>query len=373
MGNSQQPSISSIPFQVDFDSLKQNNTLKINGKTHIVYRESKTNNLYVQYNIPFETDSDYRLAHKALVEIKKFSHTNILKVACVLVDDRRLRCSPSSFRLFTEYHDKTLHEIIQQKKQNEYFESEHKIWKLLFSTMEILHAFFENKIDFNFVHTQSVYYNAPRDNFGLIHPFFFTENNFTEALIGNEHFCSPELYYQILSKNKKFLLVENDKSNSFSLGLLVIYLLHSSQKLKMDELYNINTISVNMSKIRQLINSLFKMNFSKLLVQVLIDMTNEFEHVRLSPQKFLNWLGTQRVILENAKCDQHELILSDYMKCNNLAENYELNGKMSHAFGFDGENGFQDTSHVNNEDLVNNLKQKSNPFNNKYLAQDQSF
>lgn len=366
-------SIKSIPYEVEFSSLKQNSIIKINGQTHIVYRENQSNNLYVQYNLPFETDVDQKATFKALTDIKKMSHTQILKVQSVLVEDRRLTCSSSSFRLFVDYHEKTLDEILRQKRVADFFGSENKFWKLMFSVFETLEKMDELKIDCNYIHPRSLYYNLASETFGIFHPIFFKENNFTEALAGNQHFCSPELYYQILSRNKKFLLVENDKSNSFSLGLIMIFIISSKVPLDLNEIYNSESISVNMSKIKELIRGFGHQKISALMCQVLMDMTSEFEHVRLSPKSFMAVFGVHRRSLESKGFVDQDKLLDEYSKFNNFSENNELNGKMSHAFGFDGHEDFNKSGHIDGEEIVRNLKGKAQPFSSKYLNEDNSF
>lgn len=365
--------MTSIPTDIDVRDLKQTNVIKIDGKNHVVLRDSKTNSLYLQYLLPFDTDQDYRAIYKAFSDIRKMSRTNILKVRAVVVEDRRLTCSSSSFKIYTDYHEKTLDDIIQTRQIKEYFPTESRFWRLLFSVMDTLSFFNEQHIECNFVHPRSIYYNLANERFGLIHPVFFRENNFTEALAGNEHFCSPELYYQILSRNKKFMLVEGDKSNSFSLGLIVIWAIWSSGNLNLSEIYNKEVISVSIARLKQLVNDLRGRGFSSLFVQVLLDLTTEFEHVRLSPTSFMNSLGPFRQQLEADNFVEHDRLVDEYHKKTNMSENYELNGKMSHAFGFDGHEEFNVSQNMNSDDVVRNLRGKAQPFTNKQLTQDNSF
>lgn len=360
----------SIPYHLQESNLKQTGIVKIDGKTHIVYRENRTNNLYLQYNLPFETDADYANLHKALLEIKRMTFTKILKVHCVNVDDRRLTCAPSSFRLFVDYHEKKLEDIVHEKRVFDFFDSENKIWKFLFSILEILEFFADNKIDCNYVHTRSIFYNPSVECFGLIHPAFFRENNFYEALAGNLHFCSPELYFQILSKNKKFMLVENDKSNTFSLALILLYSLYSPEVFKIDEIFNGELISVNTQKIKAMIKELSQKNISQLLICVLLDMTNEFEHVRISPSVFMRIFRNERLKFESTNFHNYDSFYDTYQKLNHMSGNTDLNGKMIDAFGFDENDDLNLSGHLNNDEIVNNLKKKAQPFSNKQMIHD---
>lgn len=373
MGNSGLPSMSAIPMDVSVQDLKQTNVIKIDGKNHVVLRESKTNTLYVQYFLPFDTDQDYRATHKALSDIKKMARTNILKVRCVVVEDRRLTCSTSSFKVYTDYHEKNLDEIVRAGQVPEHFPTESRFWKFLFSLAEVLGFFAEHQIDCNFVHPRSIFYNLNNERFGLIHPVFFKENNFTEAMAGNEHFCSPELYYQILSRNRKFMLVENDKSNSFSLGLIALWVIYSGGRFDWGEVYNKEVITVGMAKIKQMTRDLKARGFSELFVQVLLDLTSEFEHVRLSPGRLVAALSPWRQQLEAETFAGHAELMDEYAKRTNMNDNYELNGKMSHAFGFDGHDDINVSQNLNSEEVVKNLKGKAQPFTNKYVNQENSF
>ena len=314
MGNSSLQSIKTIPFQLQESSLKQTGIIKLDGKTHIIYRENRTKSLYLQYNLPFENDVDLKNLHKTLLELKKMSLTKILRVHCVNVEDRRISCSSSNFKLYVDYHEKTLEDILEENRTATFFDAEHKIWCFLFSMMEILSHFFEHKIDCNFVHTRSIFYNPSIEGFGMIHPAFFKDNNFTEALAGNLHFCSPELYHQILSKNRKFLIAETDKSNSFSLGLILLKALYSHDPTQFEDIYDKELISVNSNKIKSLVQFLPKRGFSQLLMRILLDMTREFEHVRLSPTNFMKVLKDHRLNLETNTFNDHDELLPIFEK-----------------------------------------------------------
>lgn len=365
--------MSTIAMEVDAAALRQNALKKINGQNHVVFKDPTTGSLYLQHLLPFETDQDYKAVHRALTDIRRMTRTNILRVASVVVEDRRMTCSSSSFKIYTEYFDRNLEDIVTNRLVGEYFPFESRYWRLLFSLSDILAFFWDNGVECNMVHSRAVYYNPSSETFGLIHPVLFRENNFTEALAGSRHFCSPELYYQILSRNKRFMLMEGDKSNSFSLGVLVLWTIHAAAGFSLDEVYNKEVISVSVPRLKQLVQDLRPKGFSQLFLQVLFDLTSEFEHVRLSPKTLLTSLGPHRQRLEADNFHEQDGLLEEYHKRTNLSENYELNGKMSHAFGFDGHDSFNVSSHVNSDEVVRNLKGKAQPFSNKPLNQDASF
>ena len=373
MGNSGLPSMNTISMDVDTRTLKQSGLLKIDNTNHVVFKDPKNSSLYLQHILPFQTDQDYKAIHKAISDTKRMSRFKILKIHNAQVEDRRLTCNISTFKIYTEYFEKNLKEILDTKQVQTYFPTESRFWRLIFSISEILAFFADNNIECNMVHPRSIYYNISAETFGLIHPVFFKENNFTEALNKKQHFCSPELYYQILSRNKRFMLVEGDKSNSFSLGLIVLYIIWSVGGLDLDEIYNKEVISVGVAKIKQLIGDLRSRGFSQLFANVIMDLTSEFEHVRLAPKNLINSLAPYRAKLEADTFSEQDTLIEEYHKRTNMSENYDLNGKMSHAFGFDGADEINASQNLNSDEVVKNLKGKAQPFNNRYLAQDNSF
>ena len=167
--------------------------------------------------------------------------------------------------------------------------------------------------------------------------------------------------------------MEGDKSNSFALGVIVLWVIYASEGLNLEDIYNKDVISVSMGKIKQLAQDLRAKGLSQLFIQVLLDLTSEFEHVRLSPKTFMTSLGSHRQRLEADTFHGHDSLSEEYHQKTHLSENYELNGKMSHAFGFDGHDEFNHSGNLNSDDVVRNLKGKAQPFNNKHFNQDNSF
>ena len=169
------------------------------------------------------------------------------------------------------------------------------------------------------------------------------------------------------------MVLEADKSNSFSLGLIVVFLAYANLPLDLNDIYNHEVISINMHMLKKLINDLEKQGFSTLFTHVLLDLTSEFEHIRLSPKNFMKSLGHHRNNLESDLYTEQNNLLTGYQEFNNFSENYELNGKMSHAFGFESAEDYHTQENVNSEDVVRKLKGISQPFTPQNMEMDNSF
>lgn len=63
-------------------------------------------------------------------------------------------------------------------------------------------------------------------------------DNFTECLADNLHFCAPEIYLQRFSNKNKFSVDDWNRANIFSIGMILLYVLLSSDfSIDMNKVY----------------------------------------------------------------------------------------------------------------------------------------
>ena len=374
MGNTTTSKIDPQSYPVSFAELKPVNVLKTAAGTLRVYQSSANNKLFVEKNLAFDNDEGLAAIARCLEQLRQAEGLAYLQVRAVDVQDRRMFCSASSARLALDYFEKTLEDVLRAGAAHEFFGSEAAAWRLLFALVGVLAFNKERGIAGHFVHPRAVFYDRSRERWGLIHPGFFAENNFSEAVAGNAHFCSPELFFQILSANKRFLIVEPDKSDVFSLGLLTLHLLHClGDPLDLSRLYNRATISVDAHQLNALTQQLEDRGFSALLVRVLLDMTQEFEHARLSPRAFLALLRPYQEDLEAESFRGHGQLFGLYQGGKGSQDNLSFNNKMSHAFGAERRDEANISENFLDEDTLNNLKGKAVPFNPNFMEDEDSF
>ena len=374
MGNTDSQKINTLPYPLTFAELRPVNVLKTAAGTLRVYQSNKTNKLFVEKSLAFDNSETYAGIAKCLEDLRQAENVAYLKVRAVEVQDRRMYCSSSSVKLVLDYFDKTLEDVLKAQKTPEFFKSEAAAWRLLFSLVGVLNFNQSHKIESHFVHPRAVYYDRAKENWGLLHPSLFTENNFSEALAGNLHFCSPELYLQIFSQNKRFLIVEVEKSNMFSLAVMVVYTLFSlGGELDMARIYNRQSISVDGAQLRASVEELENHGYSALLVAVLLDMLQEFEHLRLSPRRFLDLLTHCQEDLEAESFRGHTQAFGLYNSSRGSQDNLSFNNKMSHAFGAERRDH---SAHISenflDEDTIHNLRNKTTPFNPNFMEEDDS-
>jgi len=374
MGNLLNPAIATEGYGMSVDELRPVNAIKSSLGNLRILQNSKTNLTFVEKNIPFDNDQTLHGIKKCLEDLRKAQSVNYLQVRAVEVQDRRMVCSSSSVKIIVDYFEKTLEDVINAGKTEDFFYSEAKSWKLLFSLVQVLRFNLRNKIEGHFIHPRSIFYDKRRECWGLIHHGFFQENNFTEALAGNKHFCSPELYYQILSPNKKFLLVDSDRSNMFSLGLVILYMIYSLEEgLPFEDIYQKEQVSVDTFKIHLSVEELLNRGFSNLFVRILEDMLQDHEHKRLSSEKFISLLENYQISLETDNFKGQDQIYEEYCSLKGSNDNISIHNKFDDVFGEDAKDHVNISENFLNDDTMNNLKGKTVPFNNRFTNRQDSF
>lgn len=368
------PGIPTEGYGMSVDELNPVNAIKSSFGNLRILQNSKTNMVFVEKNIPFDNDQTLNDIKKCLEDLRKAQNVNYLQVRTVEVHDRRLVCSTSSVKVVVDYFEKTLEDVVNAGKTEDFFYSEAKSWKLLFSLVQVLNFNQRNKIDGHFIHPRAIFYDKRKERWGLIHHAFFQENNFTEALAGNKHFCSPELYYQILSPNKKFLLVDSDRSNMFSLGLVVLYMIYSLEEgLAFEEIYQKEQVTVDALKIHLSVEELLNRGFSNLFVRILEDMLQDHEHKRLSSEKFISLMENYQMSLETDNFKGHDQIHDEYCNLKGSNDNISIHNKLDYVFGQDPKDQVNISENFLNDDTMNNLKGKTVPFNSRFANREDSF
>ena len=94
----------------------------------------------------------------------------------------------------------------------------------IISMTNVIRIFEANSFCDASINPKSLFYVGKKKTFCLMHSDFLNCNNLSLAKAGRTHFCSPELFKQI-SSNKKGFQGDHGKSNIFSLGLMILFLL----------------------------------------------------------------------------------------------------------------------------------------------------
>jgi hypothetical protein len=374
MGNLLNRGIAADSYSLRTDQLQPINAIQSSIGTLRILQNPKTDMLYIEKNVAFDSDESLEALKRSLEDLRKANGVGYLEVQAAEIHDRRMFCSPSYAKLVVDYFEKTLEDVIRMKKVQDFFYTEGKVWKFLFRMVDLMNFNQANKIESHFIHPRTIFYDKAREKWGLIHHGFFQESNYTEALAGNIHFCSPELFFQILSQNKKFLIVDSDRSNMFSLGLVALYLIYSLEEgLDFDKIYNRSTVSVDGFQIHLYVEDLASRRFSGLLVRVLEDMLQEYEHKRLSSSKFSELLDKHRMSLETDNFKGYDIVFDEYCNVKGSNDNLSINNKMTYAFGNDRRDNLNISENFLNDETMNNLKSKTVPFNARFMEEENSF
>ncbi len=120
--------------------------------------------------------------------------------------------------------------------------------------LKIIECNKKGNIKCGFIHTKSSFYDKNEETFGLIHASLFEENNFFECKADKLHFCSPELFNQLLSKDNNYTIVDESKSDIFSLGMLILFIINQYNKdFKMSNIYDRENAIIEIREINLLL------------------------------------------------------------------------------------------------------------------------
>lgn len=286
--------------------------------------------------ISFDNDETFESLKRALEDLdraQKEGQPCYLYVHGAEVSDKRLICSASTFMIVLDYFQMNLEDSIHANYLDYFFGHESRIWEFLFGLVRLIRFNDKNKIQGHFFHPRSICWIEQRQVWGLIHPAFFPDqNNYTEAMAGNLHFCSPEAFSQASSGHRQLYIADQDRSDMFSVGLMILYILYKAgPDFDMNKVYNRMQWAVDGLYLQRMVNSLDQMNVSDLLMRVIGDMVQELEHLRMSSTAFLDFLENQQQNLENENFQAHDKILDNYMELKSshiiMSVNKEFIGK----------------------------------------------
>jgi hypothetical protein len=349
-------------FKLKYETLKYGKMIK-NGFGKLMIVEDPEKNLNVEKQIYYESKEAF-LKIKNAMKHSLFSDLNYLEPYSANHINQKFFCTVSNIKVVFQFFELTLEDIIQKNIQ---ILEEYHIWRIIFSITKILRYNDLHKIENNFIHTRSIFYDKVIDDFGLIHCDFFKENNFILAFTSQPHFCSPELFCQILSKKNQFFLQEQNKSNMFSLGLVLLKFLYKNE-YQHDKIYDESLLQINNFYLHELTAKLAERGFSKLLIRVIDDMIQELEHIRISPSKFLKVLDVFESKLKNRDFKNYHECLSHYISVKSRQDDLSLEFKLEEIYSdpVRGEkNHFLQTNLEPN--LFDTLNEKTVPFNYNFI------
>ena len=386
MGNSQSESELEV-FKLKYSSLKPISNIK-NGFGNLLILEDTKKNKYIEKQIFYDSEKNLLKIRKALIQIENSKKINYLKAFSIFHNSQKYFCTVSNIKIVFEYFENTLQDILKKRNlvntkkinsnknnfylknlKNENYEfKEYQIWRLIFSICKILRFNKLHKIKNNFIHLKSIYYRKKKNDFGLIHSSYFKENNFILAISHKTHFCSPELFCQILSKDHTFFLQNENKSNIFSLGIIILKLLTN---FKNEEIYDLNLLQIKINFLHQITNDLENKNFSKILIRVINDMIQDLEHIRITPSKLLKILENHENDLKNENFKNYDMVLNNYINFKAKQDDLSLEFKLEEIYA-DPENG-EKGHYLQNQmqpGLYNDLNQKTVPFEYNFMDSD---
>lgn len=416
-------------FTLPYTSLTPISPIK-NGFGNLVIMKDKKKNLYIEKQIFYDSQESLFKIRKALLTIQGSRKINYLRAYSVSHNSQKFFCTVSNIKIIFDFFEDTLEDILRKKERYERkqgfdmsnlgnfeeknnFDSdnnrnfvkknngrdfnnnfrnktdithdnkkflknelnfefkEYRIWRLIFSICKILRFNKLHKIENNFIHPKSIFYSKKSDNFGLIHSSYFKTNNFILAISQKSHFSSPELFCQILSKDRTFVLQNENKSNIFSLGLIILKTLTN---YKNAEIFDINLLQINIQKLHKICENLQKKKFSRLLIRVINDMIQELEHIRITPTKFLKILENFEKNLEEEGFKGYEEVLKRYIGMKAKQDDLSLEFKLEEIYA-DPEKG--EKTHYLQTNLepgfFNTLNQKTVPFEYNFMDGDARF
>ena len=239
--------------------------------------------------------------------MSQFKNINYMQVTAIEQRFANTCCSTPYLGITFDYFEKTLdyniknNNISNLKKENEY-------WGFIFDIMKVIKFEKDNGLPNNFINPKAIFYFEENKTWKLIFSQFYKENNSDNAFLGEEHFCSPELYAQIHNREKKIILTKQSKSNIFSLALIVLKSIYL-KNLDIKDFYIKQNLEFDFIFLKNRINNLREKGFSDLFIYLLHDMTEQSVKKRISIQKFFFRIGPHKSDLIDFKKQKHKNIL----------------------------------------------------------------
>lgn len=302
-------------------------------------KSQESNEFFLKKTIIFEGTKNSESIKKGVKDLELANtmepNLNLVWVYSAQFFENKLYCASSNASFVFHHFQSTLDDLISGNKIKQYFTSEADYWKLLFSIAKVIRFFNRNGFKGNFIHTKSLCFTSSNSEFSLMHPSFTNNSNLILAKAGSMHFCSPELFKSLQISNSNYDF-DVGKSDLFSLGLIVIYLISlKSTKIDMDKLFNRLSGNFDGMYFEKVISEMKKTRVSSLLIRVLIDITNEFDHLRLSPGSFLDFFKGCEGVLITPAFNGHEAVLDNYLqlKGSRIIDNSIRHSMSSNNFG----------------------------------------
>lgn len=319
MGGSQSHDEITNRFSFRLDQFQHSKIIKCSIGDLQVVKEPNQGQMFVVMPIYYDTDYVFKRLVRALDDIEKSQAAGpdrYIKVVAADISDRRLICSASSFTVVLNFFQLNLEDVIRAGYFDYYFPDESRVWALMFSLVKTIHLNSQFKVEGNFFHPRSICWLEDIQSWSLLHPAFFPEmNNYSEAVANNFHFASPELFAQASSGRRRFTLHDQNRSDMFSVGLIVLYLLYKGNaEFDFDRVFNRSQFIVDGLYLQRLVNDLEKRNISELMIRIVGDMIQELEHLRIDSNHFLSVLERDQENLENENFRDHEKILENFIE-----------------------------------------------------------
>lgn len=370
MGNTNASAPAEVKYNYNRNDFKTTKLIRNKFGNLRVVQNIKNSRFFIEKQLSFDSDQRLMEIKQGLFETSNARDVNYMRVYATQVSDKRLLCSISQVTMVIDFFDLTLEDMILKKTNTSDFVHEWAIWKILFDLAEVLQYNALNNIQNNFVHPKAVFFHQERDSWCLIHHAFFSENNYSEAVAGLNNYCSPELYCQIMSKKRTFYLMENDRSNMFSLAVIAMQLLHlEDQSFSHTSVYNQKALRVDVMYLHKFVDGLKSKGYSNLLVRTLNDMVQELEHLRLSPHRFMSLLSAFKAQLITKEFRNHTGVLKEYIEAKARQDDISFQEKMSHIY-HDNNNGFDISEQFLQDNTMDHLKLKAVSFDPNFMARD---
>lgn len=274
------------------------------------------NELLLKKTIIFEGTKNSEILKKALrdlqlAELQKPS-LNFIYIRSAQFFENQLYCSNSNAGLILDHFQTTLHDLVKSNLLLQILKRESDFWRLLISVARSLAFAEKHGFQGGFVHPKTLCYSTTKSEFCLMHPGFTNVSNLSLAKSGSMHFCSPELF-MIVQKSDQESTINFPKSDFFSLGLVLVYLLSlRSVKVDFDKLYNRLGSNFEGTYLDRILTDLPD-SWSPLLVRILREVTTEFDYLRISIPTFLDFFSKKEVQLIDGDFVGHAAVLEEYM------------------------------------------------------------
>jgi hypothetical protein len=336
MGNSLSTENLSQRFPLQVNQFPVNNVLRNSIGNLQIASHPETKDSRTILAISFDNDEVLDSLKKGLDDMALARENGcgaFVQAHAVELHDKRLICSPSSFVVVLDHFELNLEDVIRSNNMSQFFAYESQIWSMLFDLATVIQFSSQKKIRGHFMHPRSICWVEKTKRWGFLHPAFFPEHsNYSEAMAANLHFCSPELFAQVFSGRRNFHVSDQDRSDMFSLGLIVLFILcFDSGEIDLANVYIRSQCIVDGLYLQRVINGLEKLNVSDLLMRVLSEMLNEIEHLRMSSSGFFDLLQKHQTDLENPNFRDHDKIFDNYMEMKSsnimLSMNKDMIGK----------------------------------------------